>query len=59
MECALVTIRTAGENWSYLEMADGKSLFAPRRDGLVFKRVDGKFLFKAISNWYLLKYGNR
>jgi RNA ligase (TIGR02306 family) len=42
-----------------LEMADGKSLFAPRREGLVFKRVDGKFSFKAISNWYLLKYGNR
>jgi RNA ligase (TIGR02306 family) len=42
-----------------LAMADGKSLFAQKREGLVFKRVDGLFSFKAISNWYLLKYGNR
>lgn len=42
-----------------LALADGKSLFAPKREGLVFKRVDGKFSFKAISFWYLLKHANR
>jgi RNA ligase (TIGR02306 family) len=42
-----------------LALADGKSLFAPNREGIVFKRVDGKFSFKAISNWYLLKHANR
>lgn len=42
-----------------LAMADGKSLFAPNREGLVFKRADGKFSFKAISNWYLQKYADR
>lgn len=42
-----------------LAMADGKSLFAPNREGLVFKREDGKFSFKAISNWYLQKYADR
>lgn len=42
-----------------LAMADGKSLFAQNREGIVFKRVDGQFSFKAISNWYLLKHGNR
>jgi RNA ligase (TIGR02306 family) len=42
-----------------LAMADGPSLFAPNREGLVFKRADGKFSFKAISNWYLQKYADR
>lgn len=42
-----------------LAMADGKSLFAPNREGLVFKRADGKFSFKAISNWYLQKFSDR
>lgn len=42
-----------------LAMADGKSLFALNREGLVFKRIDGKFSFKAISNWYLQKYSDR
>lgn len=42
-----------------LAMADGKSLFAPNREGLVFKREDGNFSFKAISNWYLQKYSDR
>ncbi len=42
-----------------LAMADGKSLFAENREGIVFKRIDGEFSFKAISNWYLLKHGNR
>jgi RNA ligase (TIGR02306 family) len=42
-----------------LALADGKSLFAENREGIVFKRVDGQFSFKAISNWYLLKHSNR
>jgi len=42
-----------------LSLADGKSLFSPNREGIVFKRKDGKFSFKAISNWYLLKHANR
>lgn len=42
-----------------LALADGKSLFAENREGIVFKRVDGLFSFKAISNWYLLKHSNR
>lgn len=42
-----------------LALADGKSLFAQNREGIVFKRLDGKFSFKAISNWYLLKHANR
>lgn len=42
-----------------LALADGKSLFAEKREGIVFKRVDGKFSFKAISNWYLLNNSNR
>ena len=42
-----------------LAMADGKSLFAENREGLVFKRDDGQYSFKAISNWYLAKYSNR
>jgi RNA ligase (TIGR02306 family) len=42
-----------------LALADGKSLFAKNREGIVFKRIDGKFSFKAISNWYLLKHANR
>ena len=42
-----------------LEMADGQSLNNAKREGLVFKRKDGKFSFKAISNWYLEKHQNR
>lgn len=42
-----------------LNMADGASLYAENREGLVFKRKDGKFSFKAISNWYLLKHADR
>lgn len=38
-----------------LELADGPSLNHPVREGLVFKRMDGKFSFKAISNRFLLK----
>jgi RNA ligase (TIGR02306 family) len=43
-----------------LEMADGVSLNPnEKREGLVFKRLDGQFSFKAISNWYLEKHKNR
>lgn len=43
-----------------LGMADGASLNPnEKREGLVFKRKDGGFSFKAISNWYLEKHGNR
>ena len=38
-----------------LNFAEGTSLVNPVREGLVFKRLDGKFSFKAISNAYLLQ----
>jgi RNA ligase (TIGR02306 family) len=38
---------------SILAMADGPSLFAKYREGLVYERADGQFSFKAISNWWL------
>jgi RNA ligase (TIGR02306 family) len=38
-----------------LKFAEGKSLVGPIREGLVFKRMDGKFSFKAISNEFLRK----
>lgn len=39
-----------------LKMAEGKSVLNPsaEREGLVFKAVEGRFSFKAISNRYLL-----
>lgn len=40
-----------------LKFADGKSLNHQVREGVVFKRVDGGFSFKAISNQFLLKGG--
>jgi RNA ligase (TIGR02306 family) len=43
-----------------LEMADGASLNpAEKREGLVYKRKDGQFSFKTISNWYLEKHKDR
>lgn len=41
-----------------LEFANGKSLNHQVREGLVFKRIDGNFSFKAISNQFLLKGGD-
>jgi len=41
-----------------LALADGPSMVHPIREGLVFKRLDGKFSFKAISNKFLLKGGD-
>jgi RNA ligase (TIGR02306 family) len=38
-----------------LKFAEGKSLVGPIREGLVFKRMDGQFSFKAISNEFLRK----
>jgi RNA ligase (TIGR02306 family) len=39
-----------------LRFAEGASINHPVREGLVFKRVDGAFSFKAISNIFLLKF---
>jgi len=38
-----------------LKFAEGPSLKNPIREGVVFKRLDGKFSFKAISNLFLMK----
>lgn len=38
-----------------LEYAEGESLNHPVREGVVFKRMDGGFSFKAISNAFLAK----
>lgn len=44
---------------SLLDMAEGKSVLNENteREGLVFKRADGKASFKAISNKFLIKNG--
>jgi len=39
-----------------LKMADGPSLHAPIREGIVFRDHNADFSFKAISNEFLLKY---
>lgn len=41
-----------------LEFAEGPSINHPIREGLVWKRLDGKFSFKTISNQFLLKGGD-
>ena len=40
---------------SLIAFADGKSINAKHREGLVFKDMDSNFSFKVISNKYLLK----
>lgn len=45
----------SGDVSDLLEFAEGASLNHPVREGLVFKRMDGKFSFKSISNKFLLK----
>lgn len=40
---------------SLLAFAEGPSIVHPVREGLVFKRLDGQFSFKAISNIFLAK----
>ena len=42
-----------------LATADGPSLNANKREGVVYKERNGSFSFKAISNWYLAKHANR
>jgi RNA ligase (TIGR02306 family) len=39
-----------------LKYSEGPSLNSEVREGLVFKKIDGTFSFKAISNSFLLKY---
>lgn len=39
-----------------LKYSEGPSLNSENREGLVFKKIDGSFSFKAISNSFLLKY---
>jgi RNA ligase (TIGR02306 family) len=52
--------RFGGDIAAILAYAEGKSLNpAVAREGIVFKRLDGGFSFKAISNTYLLKHGDR
>ncbi len=52
--------RFAGDLSAVLSYAEGPSLNPKTsREGIVFKRLDGGFSFKAISNSYLLKYGDR
>ncbi len=41
-----------------LKFAEGPSIKHPIREGVVFKRLDGQFSFKAISNKYLEKEKN-
>lgn len=40
----------------FLSKADGEGYKQNRREGIVMKTHDGKYIFKAISNAYLLKY---
>lgn len=49
-----------GDLAQVLAYAEGPSLNPQTlREGVVFKRLDGSFSFKAISNSYLLKHGDR
>jgi len=52
-----VTLAELGLNdvQDLLIFAEGKSLKNPVREGVVFKRMDGKFSFKVISNSYLIQ----
>jgi len=52
--------RFEGEMSKILAFAEGPSLNpATTREGVVFKRLDGRQSFKVISNRYLLKHGDR
>lgn len=44
----------SGKVEDLLKMAEGPSLLSKQREGLVFKRTDGEFSFKAISQKFLL-----
>jgi hypothetical protein len=52
-----VTLRELGLDTveKILKFAEGPSLNAVSREGVVFKSVDGKFMFKAVSNAWLVK----
>lgn len=55
--CPLLGIRVpliSADINNLLSYAEGKSLNHPIREGLVYKRMDGKFSFKTISNKFLL-----
>lgn len=44
----------------FIDEAEGPSLnIDSKREGLVYKRMDGQFQFKVVSNSYLLKHGDR
>jgi RNA ligase (TIGR02306 family) len=45
---------TVSPHTELLMLADGPSLNNPIREGIVYKRVDGRFSFKVISNNFLL-----
>lgn len=53
-ECAKLSDIGVGSIESCLRFAEGPSMNNPVREGVVFKRVDGKFSFKAINNVFLL-----
>ncbi len=56
----LQLVRFKGSVATVLDYAEGPSLnVETAREGVVFKRIDGAFSFKAISNAYLLKHGDR
>ena len=46
---------TSGSIDDLLEMSKGPSLNAKMREGIVLKRIDGQFSFKAINNDWLLR----
>ena len=54
MEVSLAELGITNIN-QLLKFAEGPSLNHPVREGNVFKRIDGGFSFKAISNAFLLK----
>jgi ATP-dependent RNA circularization protein (DNA/RNA ligase family) len=44
-----------GDVTALLKLAEGPSINHPVREGLVWKRLDGKFSFKTIANNFLLE----
>ena len=55
--CPLLEVRVpliSADINDLLSYAEGESLKHPIREGLVYKRMDGKFSFKTISNKFLL-----
>ncbi|KAM0343858.1 hypothetical protein ACHAPU_008127 [Fusarium lateritium] len=52
---ALIQVGSTVED--LLARAEGKGINGRKREGIVFKRQNGEFSFKAISNSYLLKHG--